>query len=68
VRGDLSHAFEPLVAGMRELIYQRSSALATRSLRVESGADDAPTGIQACAAMILDQVLAPSAVNALLDA
>lgn len=68
VRGDLSHAFEPLAAGMRELIYQRSSALATRSLRVEPAAPDAPTGVAACAAMILDQVLAPAAVNALLDA
>lgn len=68
VRGDLSHAFEPLAAGMREVIYQRSSALATRSLRVEPGAADAPSGVAACAAMILDQVLAPAAVNALLDA
>ncbi|WP_245714152.1 ROK family transcriptional regulator [Nocardia vaccinii] len=68
VRGDLSHAYEPLAAGMRELIYQRSSALATRALRVEPGASDAPTGVAACAAMILDQVLSPSAVNALLDA
>ncbi|ATL66308.1 ROK family transcriptional regulator [Nocardia terpenica] len=67
VRGDLSHAAEPLIAGMRELIYQQSSALATRSLRIESGTEDAPTGIQACATMILDQVLAPSTVNALLD-
>lgn len=68
VRGDLSHAYEPLAAGMRELIYQRSSALATRALRVEPGAPDAPTGVAACAAMILDQVLSPSAVNAMLDA
>jgi predicted NBD/HSP70 family sugar kinase len=67
VRGDLSHAFEPLVAGMRERIYQLSSALATSSLRIEDAAEDAPTGVQACAAMIIDQVLAPSAVNALLD-
>jgi predicted NBD/HSP70 family sugar kinase len=68
VRGDLSHAYEPLAAGMRELIYQRSSALATRALRVEPGARDAPTGVAACAAMILDEVLAPNAVNAMLDA
>ncbi len=68
VRGDLSHAFEPLAAGMRELIYQRSSAVATRSLRVEPGALDAPSGVAACAAMILDRVLAPAAVNTLLDA
>ncbi|MVU82602.1 ROK family protein [Nocardia sp. ET3-3] len=67
VRGDLSHAFEPLAAGMRERIYQLSSALATRSLRIEPGAPDAPSGVQACAAMILDQVLAPAAINSLLD-
>ncbi|MGW4770028.1 ROK family transcriptional regulator [Nocardia sp. NPDC004278] len=67
VRGDLSHAFEPMVAGLRERIYQYSSALATSNLRIEPGADDAPTGIQACAAMILDRILAPDAINALLD-
>ncbi|MGW4248551.1 ROK family protein [Nocardia sp. NPDC004722] len=67
VRGDLSHAFEPLVAGMRERIYQLSSALSTRSLQIEPGATDAPSGVQACAAMILGQVLAPAAVNGLLD-
>ncbi|WP_433724945.1 ROK family protein [Nocardia sp. CA-129566] len=67
VRGDLSHAFEPMVAGLRERIYQYSSALSTSNLRIEPGADDAPTGIQACAAMILDRILATDAINALLD-
>ncbi|MCX4098248.1 ROK family transcriptional regulator [Nocardia sp. alder85J] len=64
VRGDLSHTAEPLVAGLRERIYQQSSALATRSLRIEPGSAEAPTGVQACAAMILDQVLAAPSVNA----
>lgn len=68
VRGDLSHAFEPLAAGLRERIYQCSSASATRALHIEPGVSNAPTGVQACAAMILDHVLEPVAVNARLHA
>ncbi|MEU1426517.1 ROK family transcriptional regulator [Nocardia sp. NPDC005746] len=64
VRGDLSRAFDPLAAGLREQIYRRSSALNTRALRIEPAAPDAPTGVQACAAMILDDSLAPAAINA----
>lgn len=64
VRGDLSRAFDPLAAGLREQIYRRSSALNTRALRIEPAAPDAPTGVQACAAMILDESLTPAAINA----
>ncbi|MFE3077032.1 ROK family transcriptional regulator [Nocardia tengchongensis] len=64
VRGDLSRAFTPLAAGLREQIYRHSSALNTRALHIEPADTDAPTGIQACAAMILDEVLDPAAINA----
>ncbi|MFC7425242.1 ROK family transcriptional regulator [Nocardia tengchongensis] len=64
VRGDLSRAFTPLAAGLREQIYRHSSALNTRALHIEPANPDAPTGIQACAAMILDEVLEPAAINA----
>lgn len=67
IRGDLSRLFDPLAAGLRERVYQLSSALASGSVRIEPGADDAPTGVQACAAMILDDILAPEAINILLD-
>ncbi|MGW4533176.1 ROK family protein [Nocardia sp. NPDC004340] len=64
VRGDLSQVFDPMAAGLREQIYRYSSALNTRALRIEPGDLDAPSGVQACAAMILHEVLAPSSINA----
>lgn len=66
IGGDLAHAFEPLVAGMRELIYQRSTALATRSLRIEPSVLHEQAGVSACAVMVLDDVLSSGAVDALI--
>ncbi|MPY80213.1 MAG: ROK family protein [Actinophytocola sp.] len=66
VGGDLAHAYEPLVAGMREVIYQRATATATRTLRIEPSEMHARTGIGACATLVLDDVLSRRAVDALL--
>lgn len=67
VGGDLAHAYEPLVAGMREVIYQRATATATRTLRIEPSEMHARAGIGACATLILDDVLSRRAVDALLS-
>lgn len=66
VGGDLAHAYEPLVAGMRELIYQRATAMGTRHLRIEPSDLHEQAGVAACATMILGDVLSPSAVDDLL--
>lgn len=67
VGGDLAHAYEPLVAGMREVIYQRATATATRSLRIEPSEMHARAGVGACATLILDDVLSRRAVDTLLS-
>lgn len=67
VGGDLAHAYEPLVAGMREVIYQRATATATRTLRIEPSEMHAQAGIGACATLILDDVLSRRAVDAMLS-
>lgn len=64
VGGDLAHAYDPLVAGIRELIYQRSSAMATRALRIEPGRLSERAGVANCATMILDDVLSSRAIDA----
>lgn len=66
VGGDLAHAYEPLVAGMREVVYQRATATATRTLRIEPSEMHARAGIGACATLILDDVLSRRAVDTLL--
>ncbi len=65
VGGDLAHAYDPLVAGMRELIYQRSTAMATRTLGIEPSVLNEQAGVAACAVMVLEDVLSPRAVDAM---
>ena len=64
--GDLSQAYDHLVAGVREVVFQQCTALATRQLRVVAGSlwDDA--GVRGCAAMVTEEILSPDAVNKLL--
>ncbi|TDB92111.1 ROK family transcriptional regulator [Actinomadura sp. 7K534] len=61
--GDLVGADEPLIAGLREVVYQRATALATRSLRIEPSRLGEAAGLTGCAAMVLDRILAPEAVD-----
>lgn len=68
IGGDLAHAYDPLVAGMRELIYQRSTATATRNLRIEPSVQSEQAGVAASAAMVLDEVLSARAVDERLSA
>ena len=64
--GDLTGAEEPLMAGVREAVYQRATALATRRLRIEPSLLGDEAGLAGCAALVLDHVLAPEAVDTLL--
>ncbi|MEW2359846.1 ROK family protein [Spirillospora sp. NPDC029432] len=64
--GDLTAAYEPLVAGVREVVYRRGTTLATRGLRIEPSRLGDAAGLAGCAALVLDHVLAPEAVDALL--
>ncbi len=64
--GDLVGADEPLIAGLREVVYQRSTALATRTLRIEPSRLGEQAGLKGCAAMVLDNILSlkPSTASA----
>jgi predicted NBD/HSP70 family sugar kinase len=66
--GDLAEAFEPLLAGVRELVYRRAMVPATRELRIEQSALGERAGITGCAAMALAEVLSPRAIDAALAA
>ena len=66
--GDLAEAFEPLLAGVREQVYRRAMAPATRELRIEQSALGDGAGITGCAAMALAEVLSPRAIDAALAA
>jgi predicted NBD/HSP70 family sugar kinase len=64
--GDLAEAFEPLLAGVRELVYRRAMVPVTRELRIEQSALGERAGIAGCAAMALAEVLSPRAIDAAL--
>jgi predicted NBD/HSP70 family sugar kinase len=61
--GDLTGAYEPLIAGVREVVYQRATALATRRLRIEPSRLGDTAGLIGCAALVLDHILTPEAVD-----
>jgi predicted NBD/HSP70 family sugar kinase len=64
IGGDVAHAGEPLLAGIRELVYSRSLPLATHHLRITRSRLDDRAGIQGCVLLVLDHLLAAEAVDA----
>jgi predicted NBD/HSP70 family sugar kinase len=64
IGGDMAAAFDVYAAGVRESVYARASALATRDLQFLPSTFGDRAGIVGCAAMALDQVLSPAAVDA----
>lgn len=64
VGGDMAPAFDFYVAGMRESVYGRAAPLATRDLRFLPATHGDRAGLVGCAALALDHVLSPPAVDA----
>ena len=52
IGGDIAHADEHLLAGVREVVYQRSLPLATRSLRIVRSRLDDRAGVIGAAVMV----------------
>jgi predicted NBD/HSP70 family sugar kinase len=66
IAGDMSKAYDILVAGLRETVYGNATALVTRELRILPSTHGDQSGVIGSAAMILDDVLSPRAVDAVL--
>jgi predicted NBD/HSP70 family sugar kinase len=66
IGGDLAHAHEHFFAGMREVVYRRSTALATRSLQLAGSQLDDRAGVIGCAVTVVEQILSPAAIDAML--
>ncbi len=63
IGGDIAHADEHLLAGVREVVYRRSTALATRSIRIARSTLDDRAGVIGAAVMVIEAVLAPDAID-----
>ena len=61
IGGSLSAAGEPLLAGVREVVYRRSLPLATAQLRIVQASARDLSGVVGAAVMVIDDVLAPAA-------
>ncbi|MBB6627309.1 ROK family protein [Nocardioides sp. KIGAM211] len=68
VGGDMAAAFDLYVAGVRESVYARAGALATRDLQFLPAAHGDRAGLVGCGALALERVLSPAAVDARLAA
>ena len=64
IGGDVAQAHEQLLAGIREVVYQRSLPLATRHLRVVRSQLADRAGVIGAAVMVIEHVLSPAAVDA----
>jgi predicted NBD/HSP70 family sugar kinase len=66
VAGDMAGAYEIFVAGLRETLYGNATAQATRTLEVIPATHGSRSGTVGGAVMVLDDVLSPRAVDALI--
>lgn len=62
--GDMAACYDVYAAGVREAVYAKASALATRELQFLPATFGERAGIVGCAAMALEAVLSPAAVDA----
>jgi len=63
IGGDMGGAFEIYSAGVRETVYARSTALASRDLQFLPSTQGDSAGLVGCAALAIDNVLHPDAVD-----
>ena len=65
VGGQLAHADEQLLAGIREVVYGRSLPLATRRLTIARSQLDPHAGVAGMALVVADEVFSPTRLAAL---
>src|SRR3954447_1901574 len=68
IGGDISEAHQQLLAGVREVIFQRSLPLATGDLRIVPSRLGDRAGAIGAAVMVIEHVLAPEAVDRAIQA
>jgi predicted NBD/HSP70 family sugar kinase len=68
IGGDLGDVHEHLLAGVREVVFQRSLPLATRDLRIVPSQLRDRAGVMGAANMVIEHILSPAAVDRALRA
>jgi glucokinase-like ROK family protein len=68
VGGDIARTGQLLLAGVREVVYQRSTALSTSDLKIQGSRLGDRAGIIGAAALVLEHILDPEEVDAQMSA
>ncbi len=68
VGGDLAAAHDQLLAGIREVVYQRSTALATQTLRIEESRLGDDAGIEGSIVVAIEELLSAEVIDELIEA
>lgn len=63
VGGDLAKAEPQLLAGVREVVYQRSTTLSTTDLKISPSSLGDRAGITGAAALVIEHIFSPEAVD-----
>jgi hypothetical protein len=64
----LARAEQELLAGIREVVYQRSTSLSTTDLQITVSSLGGRAGVTGAAALAIDHILTPRAVDEALSA
>jgi len=64
IGGQLARASEPLLAGVREVVYGRSLPLATGSLQIVVSQTGRQAGVVGAATMLVQHVMSPDEIDA----
>ncbi len=67
VGGQLASTDEQLLAGIREVVYQRSLPLATRNLQIVRGQLDPRAGLLGLSSMLSEEIFSPERLDNLID-
>lgn len=67
VGGDLAAAHDQLLAGVREVVYQRSTALATQTLGIEESRLGDDAGIEGCIVTAVEELLSAEVIDDLIE-
>jgi predicted NBD/HSP70 family sugar kinase len=63
IGGDLACAEQQLLAGIREVVYQRSTTLSTTDLQIGVSSLGGLAGVTGAAALAIDHILTPRAID-----
>lgn len=63
IGGDMARAEQQLLAGIREVVYQRSTTLSTTDLQITTTTLGDRAGVTGAAALAIDHIMSPRAID-----